>query len=66
MIIMDDILPDYMSHDQVIAGIQRYYDLLWELHDDYQNEENHVEKDTILILIETYSEIFDSFICYRR
>lgn len=62
----DEIIPDFLSHDQVIAGIQRYYDMLWELHDDFLNEENHLGKEVILGLIDSYSDIFDALLCYRR
>ncbi len=62
----DEIIPEFLSHDQVIASVQRFYDMLWEIHNDYLNEENHEGKEVILSLLDAYSDIFDALLCYKR
>lgn len=58
--------PDYLNHDQVIALVQRFYDMLWEIHDDCLNEENHEGKDVILGLLDVYDDIFEVILCHKR
>lgn len=62
----DEMIPEFLSHDQITCGVQRFYDILWEHHDLYQQEEQHAQKDAIAALQEAYSDIFEAILCYNR
>lgn len=58
--------PEFLTHDQVIAAVQRFHDILWEYHETYQQEEQHAQKETILALQDIYGDIFEAVLCFKR
>ncbi len=62
----DEIIPEFLSHDQIVCGVQRFYDVLWEHNEAYTQEEQHAQKEAIAALQDIYSNIFDAILCYNR